>query len=67
MTVLESFFGRVEQEAKKVELMRLVLLAIIAIPLVLGWLAGKTVLCARFIVAAIKVGYGEATTKGGSG
>lgn len=67
MTVLESFFGRVEQEANKVELSRLFLLAIIAIPLVLGWLAGKVVVCFRFIFAAIKVGYREAVKKGGSG
>lgn len=67
MTVLESFFGRVEQEAKKVELFRLILLAIIAIPLVLGWLAGKAVVVVRFVVAAIKVGYAEALKKGGSG
>lgn len=67
MTV-HPLVGRVQSEADQVDLKRVVIWILIALPLTLGWMAAKSVLTVRFVLAAIKVGYKEGLkTSRGSG
>lgn len=57
---------QVQREVREIDVKRVLLILVIAIPVAIGWTAAKTVLAARFLGAAIREGYREGIKPRGS-